>query len=183
MKYISDQKEFDSGCHRYTLVSVQILWDDKCSSLGGGLPCLSFLSLSLSCTCDWIPKRFSLCEVQNWSSALGPGCSPWSSRAPESFFRTFHICPDHWTISVSMEYNKPPSSGLKEAEGERLDHHLYSRMKKKHPCSLDNRFKFWGGMIHQPESNVLRLCPLHTKGEGQQSPPLSASSQGDHDAS
>lgn len=71
-------------------------------------------------TCDWMPSRFSLWVVQNWSSTLGPGWSPWSSTIPESFFRTFHICPDHWTIRVSIEYNKPRSSGqpvgLRETE-------------------------------------------------------------------
>lgn len=71
-------------------------------------------------TCDWMPSRFSLWVVQNWSSTLGPGWSPRSSTIPESFFRTFHICPDHWTIRVSIEYNKPRSSGqpvgLRETE-------------------------------------------------------------------
>lgn len=67
-----------------------------------------------------MPSRFSLWVVQNWSSMLGPGWSPRSSTIPESFFRTFHICPDHWTIRVSIEYNKPRSSGqpvgLRETE-------------------------------------------------------------------
>ncbi len=71
-------------------------------------------------TCDWMPSRFSLWVAQNWSSTLGPGWSPWSSAVPESFFRIFHICPDHWTIRVSIEYNKPRSSGqpvgLRETE-------------------------------------------------------------------
>lgn len=65
-------------------------------------------------TWDWIPRRFSFWVAQKCSSTRGPGWSPLSSSDPESFFRTFHICSDHWTIRVSIEYNNPWSTGQLE---------------------------------------------------------------------
>lgn len=107
-----------------TAISVHILkWLHLCQ-----------LPQSYCHTWDWIPSRFSLWVVQNWSSTVGPGWSPWSRTVPESFFRTFHICPDHWTIRVSIEYNKPLSSGqpagLRETEwGNQYGYTGFKRLK------------------------------------------------------
>lgn len=83
-----------------------------------------------------MPSRFSLWVVQNWISMLGPGLSPLRSSFPESFLRTFHICPDHWTIRVSIEYNRPESSGQ--------------------PVGLEKR----GGKGHKNKNTVIYLVQI-----------------------
>lgn len=87
-----------------------------------------------------MPSRFSLWVAQNWSSTLGPGWSPRSSTMPESFFRIFHICPDHWTIKVSIEYNKPRSSGqpvgLRETDTDTERQSVWAEMAKCMDCRI-----------------------------------------------
>lgn len=137
LTFLCTPNTFRGCCHlisSFTLWTKHLIFGEKISYLANNTTaCILVTAISIcflyslhSCqfkerychTWDWMPCRFSLWVVQNWSSTVGPGWFPWSSNVPESFFRTFHICPDQCTIRVSIEYNKPWSSshpdGLRE---------------------------------------------------------------------